>query len=54
MQGLLHCRDLSKSVGALNEARLRLFQERFREMPLGEVSLVALCNRHCSRTSVCC
>ncbi|CAK0760340.1 hypothetical protein CVIRNUC_002763 [Coccomyxa viridis] len=29
-------RDLSKPVGALNEARLRLFQERFREMPQGE------------------
>ena len=31
------CRDLSRPVGALNEARLELFRERFKEMPEGEV-----------------
>ena len=58
MRSLLHCRDLSKPVGALNEARLHLFQERFREMPQGEVTLLVpchlACNCLCSQTSLCC
>ena len=57
MRGWLPCRDLSKPVGALTEARLHLFQERFREMPQGEVTALppatSSCDRLCSQTSLC-
>ena len=44
MRGWLPCRDLSKPVGALTEVRLHLFQERFREMPQGEVTALSPCH----------